>query len=175
MGYDVHLMKPAIGDAEPEAISEREWHAFQHKHAELDYVYFDAGRISCKNPSEAQVAELAKLAYAKGWRLQGDDGEYYDDSGNVIPEPAAPKPGVFSRIKQVFAERRAAREMAAAMAGVECPFNVGDRVKSIFRTGGVVIKIDKQGNGGLGSILVRFPDGTVIGGIFPDGGFETEE
>lgn len=47
-------------------------------------------------------------------------------------------------------------------------------MKSIHRTGGVVIKVDKAGNSGLGQIDVRFPDGVVISGIFPDGGFECE-
>ncbi len=53
------------------------------------------------------------------------------------------------------------------MAGVECVFKVGDHVKLIHRTGGVVVKIDRAGNSGLGQIDVRFPDGAVTSGIFP--------
>lgn len=174
MGYDVHLMKPELPGQDAPEVTEREWRAFQDKHAGIDYVYFYGGRITCKNPSEAQLAELAKLAYVKGWRLRGDDGEYYDDSGNVIQEQAPPQPGFFSRIKSAFAERRAARELAADMAGVEAVFRVGDRVKSTHRSGGVVIRVDKQGNSGLGEIRVRFSDGAEISGMFPDGGFEPE-
>lgn len=173
MGYDVHLVKPQIGGQDADEVSGREWRAFQKKHSGIDYVYHAEGKISCKNPSEEQLAELAKLAYANGWRLCGDDGEYYDDSGQVIAEQAA-KPGFFDRIKNVFAERRAARELAAEMAGVESVFKVGDRVKSIHRTGGIVIRVDRRGNSGLGEIRVRFPDGAEISGMFPDGGFERE-
>jgi len=174
MGYDVHLTKPELPGQDTPEFTEREWRAFQEKHAKIDYVYFADGRIICKSPSEAQLAELAKLAYARGWRLRGDDGEYYDDSGNVIQEQAPPPQGFFSRIKHAFAERRAERELAAEMAGVESAFKVGDRVRFIHRTGGVVIKVDKQGNSGLGEIRVRFPDGAEISGMFPDGGFEPE-
>src|SRR5688572_5281664 len=174
MGYDVRLTKPELPEQDAEQFTEREWRAFQNEHANIDYVYFADGSIICKNPSAAQLAELAKLAYAKGWRLRGDDGEYYDDSGNVIQEPAPPQQGFFSRIKHAFAERRAARELAAEMAGVEAAFRVGDRVKFLHRSGGVVIKVDKRGNSGMGEIRVRFPDGAEISGMFPDGGFDPE-
>ena len=106
-------------------------------------------QITCKNPSDEQLATLAKIAFAQGWRLRGDDGEYYDDNGRVIVE-VTPKQGIFAAIKNIFAERRAARELAAEMEGVESVFKVGDRVKSIHRSGGVVIKVDKAGNSGLG-------------------------
>ena len=174
MGYDVHLVKPEIGGQQADEFSDREWRAFQQKHSSVDYVDHADGKITCKNPSEEQLATLAKIAYTQGWRLRGDDGEYYDDSGQVIVEAAAPQPGFFGRVRNIFAERRAARELAAEMAGVECVFRVGDHVKLIHRTGGVVVKIDKAGNSGLGQIDVRFPDGAVISGIFPDGGFERE-
>ena len=173
MGYDVHLVKPEIGGRKADEVSEREWQSFRKKHAAVDYVYYSDGKISCKNPSEEQVAALAKIAYSQGWRLRGDDGEYYDDNGQVIAEEG-PRQGLFGRIKNIFAERRAARELAAEMEGVESVFKVGDRVKSIHRSGGVVINVDKAGNSGLGQIEVRFPDGAVISGIFPDGGFERE-
>ncbi len=173
MGYDVHLVKPQIGSQEADEISEREWQSFQKKHATVEYVYYAGGQISCKNPSEEQLATLAKIAFTQGWRLRGDDGEYYDDGGRVISE-VTPKQGIFGAIKNIFAERRAARELAAEMEAVESVFKVGDRVKSIHRSGGVVIKVDKAGNSGLGQIDVRFPDGAVISGIFPDGGFERE-
>ena len=175
MGYDVHLVKPEIGGQMADAVSDGEWQAFRRKHAGVDYVYYADGKITCKNPSEEQLATLAKIAFTQGWRLRGDDGEYYDDHGQVIVEPPAAKPGFFDRIMNVFAEQRAARELAAGMAGVESIFRVGDRVRSIHRRGGVVIKVDKAGNAGLGQIDVRFPDGAVISGIFPDGGFSREE
>lgn len=93
---------------------------------------------------------------------------------HLVNAEEVPRQGMLGRLKNIFAERRAARELAAEMASVESVFKVGDRVKSTHRSGGVVIKVDKAGNAGLGQIEVRFPDGVVISGIFPDGGFERE-
>ena len=106
-------MKPQIGSQEADEISGREWQSFQNKHAAVDYVYYAAGQISCKNPSEEQLATLAKMAFTQGWRLRGTTAND-DDSGRVISE-VTPKQGIFGAIKNIFAERRAARELAAEM------------------------------------------------------------
>ena len=98
MGYDVHLVKPEIGGQQADDFSDRDWRAFQQKHPGVDYVYFANGKITCKNPSEEQLATLAKIAYAQGWRLRGDDGEYYDNNGRLIAEVATPEPGFFGRV-----------------------------------------------------------------------------
>jgi hypothetical protein len=174
MGYDVHLTKPELPGADVTPITDREWQAFRARHPGVDYVYFDGAAISCKNPSEAQLVELAELAYANGWRLRGDDGEYYDDAGHVIQEAEAAPRGWMARAKDFFANARAARDLERDMRDVECIFKLGDRVKSTHRSGGVVTRIDKRANSGLGIIEVTFPDGAVIGGMFPDGGFERE-
>lgn len=173
MGYDVCLVKPERPGLGEEAITEAEWRAFQEQHAAVDYVYFSTGGITCKNPSEEQLLELAKLACERGWRLRGDDGEYYDERGQVIPEPPR-KRSVFKRIKDMFTPQYAAPDIAAYFVDVESVFKVGDRVKFLHRTGGVVIKVDKAGNSGLGEIRVKFPDGAILSGVFPDGGFEPE-
>ena len=174
MGYNVRFEKAAIPGTSQDQFNEREWQSFQAKYPTLDYAYFEGGSITCKNPSEDQLKDLAQIAYRHGWRLRGDDGEYYDERGNVIAA-APPKEGVFAAIRNALANARAARELQRDMQGVECPFKVGDRVKSMHRRGGMVTRIDKRGNSGLGIIEVTFPDGAVIGGMFPDGGFERDE
>jgi hypothetical protein len=174
MGYDVRFAKPQLPGQPEDVFDEDEWRAFQAKHPGMNHLYFDGGRIVCKNPSESQLVHLAKLAYEKGWRLRGDDGEYYDDNGQVIQEQQ-PSRGWLSRVTDYFANARAARELEQEMHDVECVFKLGDRVRSTHRTGGVVTRIDKQANSGLGIIEVTFPDGAVIGGMFPDGGFEPEQ
>ncbi len=58
MGYDVDLVKPAIGGKQADEFSDREWRTLQHKHPGVDYVYYADGIITCKNPSEAQLATL---------------------------------------------------------------------------------------------------------------------
>jgi hypothetical protein len=174
MGYDVRFEKPPMPGQDAEQFTEREWQAFKSKHPRIDFVNFADGTMACKNPSDEQLVEMAKLAYAKGWRLRGDDGEYYDDEGQVIQEQP-PAQGWIARVKNVFANARAARELENEMRDVECPFKIGDRVKSAHRRGGVVTRIDKRANSGLGIIEVTFPDGSMIGGMFPDGGFEPDE
>ena len=173
MGYNVRFEKAEIPGASQDQFNEREWQSFQAKYPTLDYAYFAGGSITCKNPSEDQLKDLARIAYRQGWRLRGDDGEYYDEHGNVIAETPA-KQGFFSAVKSAFANARAARELERDMQGVECPFKVGDRVRNTHRRGGVVTRIDKRANSGLGIIEVTFPDGAVIGGMFPDGGFELD-
>ena len=174
MGYNVRFEKPLIPGQEPDRFTPGEWEAFQSKHPRLDYAYFAGGSITCKNPSQEQLKELAKIAYRQGWRLLGDDGEYYDENANAIA-PKAPEQGFFSKIKNVFADARAARQIEKEMRDVVCPFKVGDRVRFLDRRGGVITGIDKRANHGLGRIEVTFPDGAVIGGMFPDGGFEKDE
>ena len=174
MGYDVRFEKPLIAGQQPDRFTPSEWQAFQSKHPQLGYVYFAGESITCKNPSEEQLKELAKIAYRDGWRLRGDDGEYYDEHGNAVA-PKAPEPGLFDMVKNASANARAARQIAKDKRGVECPFKLGDRVKFLDRRGGVVTRIDKRANSGLGIVQVTFPDGLVLGGMFPDGGFEMDE
>jgi hypothetical protein len=42
------------------------------------------GNVSAKNPSPAGVACMASVAARLKARVQGDDGEFYDDRGNPI-------------------------------------------------------------------------------------------
>lgn len=55
-------------------------------------VPFDyrAGRVVVKNPDEATIERLRGLARSLGARVQGDDGEFYDDSPAPEPEPRPP-------------------------------------------------------------------------------------
>ena len=174
MGYNVRFEKPLIAGQEADRFTPTEWQAFQSRHPQLDYTYFAGGSITCKNPSEEQLTQLAQIAHQQGWRLRGDDGEYYDECGNAIT-PAVPEQGFFSKLKNAFANARAARQLEKDMRTVESAFKVGDRVKFLHRTDGVVIAINKQGNSGLGEIRVKFPDGAILSGMFPDGGFEKDE
>ena len=40
------------------------------------------GNVSAKNPSPAGVARMASIAARLNARVQGDDGEFYDDRGD---------------------------------------------------------------------------------------------
>ena len=174
MGYNVRFEKPLIAGQEADRFTPSEWQAFQSKHPQLDYIYFAGGSITSKNPSEEQLKQLATIASQQGWRLRGDDGEYYDENAHAIVSKA-PEQSFFGMVKNAFANARAARQIAREMRDVDCPFTLGDRVKFLDRRGGVVTRIDKRANSGLGIVEVTFPDGLVMGGMFPDGGFEKEE
>ena len=91
-----------------------------------------------------------------------------------MPKPPKAQ-SCFGAVKNAFANAHAAPRLEKEMRDVECPFKVGDHVTSTHRRGGLVTRIDKHANAGLGVIEVTFPDGAVIGRMFPDGGFERDE
>lgn len=105
--------------------------------------------------------------------MQGDDGETYGEDGAPTRASAA-RPGVLSTILGPLRQFLDKRKIQRSMQGVVCPFSVGDRVRTTFRTGGVVIAIDAKAHHGLGSIKVRFPDGSVLGGFFVGHDFRKE-
>ena len=64
-------------------------------HTEKDVTWwFDwrSGEISVKNPDEPAISKMREIAQKLGARVQGDDGEYYDDGGPHHPEQSRPKP-----------------------------------------------------------------------------------
>ncbi|GHH73043.1 hypothetical protein GCM10018781_36570 [Kitasatospora indigofera] len=42
-------------------------------------LWWRAGRIAAKNPSDAMVTTMCQVAKVLDARVQGDDGEYYED------------------------------------------------------------------------------------------------
>ncbi|MEU9305689.1 hypothetical protein [Streptomyces sp. NPDC048269] len=45
---------------------------------EVAPMWWSAGRIVSKNPSDAVIATMREVADALEAKVQGDDGEYYD-------------------------------------------------------------------------------------------------
>lgn len=176
MGYDVHLVKKGDWFDTEDKFTEEDWEVLQKEMPASDWLYFDNGSITVKSPTQEQVAELARIAKSHNWSVQGDDGERYDEGGLPIAEPPEPpaRPGFIRALLNPIQEFRAKRAIQRSMKGTVCPFEVGDKVRTPFRAGGVVIEVDEKGNHGLGSIKVRFPDGTVLGGLFVNHGFEKE-
>ena len=174
MGYNVHLVKRAKGSEVDSRFSREEWDRLHASRSLPDWLYFEDGAITVKSPTREQVVELASLAHAHGWSVRGDDGETYGRDGAPIPE-VSPRPGFFDTALRPLRELLARRSIRRSMQGVVCPFQVGDPVRTTLRTGGVVIAVDAAANHGLGSIKVRFSDGTVIGGFFVGHDFRKEE
>jgi hypothetical protein len=113
------------------------------------------------------------LARSHGWSVQGDDGETYDTDGVAVAAPASS--GFLAVMLGPLRDLFARRSIRRSMRGVVCPFQVGDPVRTTFRTGGVVIAVDAKANHGLGSIEVRFADDSVLGGFFLGHDFRKEE
>ncbi|MET9691967.1 hypothetical protein ABZY81_26375 [Streptomyces sp. NPDC006514] len=81
MGYDVHITRRENWwDEEGQGISAVEWEAVVAAAPGLGMapVWWTAGRIVSKNPSDAVIATMCRVAKALEARVQGDDGEYYD-------------------------------------------------------------------------------------------------
>jgi hypothetical protein len=109
MGYDIHITRredwwdedgPVIATHEWEALVENDadltmiapppgwsgpsqWTAVMTTHPREERLgtalHWEAGEISAKNPSDTLIAKMRQLARALHARVQGDDGEYYDE------------------------------------------------------------------------------------------------
>lgn len=60
-----------------------------HPEGVVAWFSFDDDQIVVKSPDEAMIVRAREIARALGARVQGDDGEFYDESG---PEPPAEEP-----------------------------------------------------------------------------------
>jgi hypothetical protein len=164
LGYNLYLVQ-SNGRAASDQFSREEWNRLRATPAIPDWVYFEDGAITVKSPTDEQVRAFVRLAAANGWMVQGDDGETYDVAGAAAPAPAE-KAGFLDAALKPLRAFLAGRKLRRSMRDVVCPFVVGDRVRTTFRTGGVVTGVDPNAHHGLGSITVRFPDGSVLGSYF---------
>ncbi|MEV6978724.1 hypothetical protein [Kitasatospora sp. NPDC093806] len=108
MGYDVHITRRAHWwDEEGPDIAAAEWAAVVAADSDLarvplppgrlgdtewavevgparvgdalpEALWWRAGRIVAKHPSDALIATMCRVAKVLDARVQGDDGEYYD-------------------------------------------------------------------------------------------------
>ncbi len=167
MGYNLYLVKRGNWWEAGARFGPEEWSRLQAARPLPDWIAFEDGTITVKSATREQVVAFASLARDHGWSVQGDDGETYEPDGVPIMAPAT-KSAIFTAALKPLRDFIARRSIRRSMRGVVCPFQVGDRVRNTFRTGGVVIAVDAMGNHGLGSIKVRFPDGVVLGTFFLD-------
>ena len=165
MGYNLYLVKRGNWWDTAARFGPEEWGSLRAARPLPDWIALEDGTITVKSPTREQAAAFVGLARDQGWSVQGDDGETYGPDGVPILVPAA-RPGFFAAALKPLRDLVARRSIRRSMRGVVCPFQVGDRVRNTFRTGGVVIAVDAKGNHGLGSIKVRFPDGVVLGTLF---------
>lgn len=119
------------------------------------------GCIFTKNPDEAILAKMLKLAEALNAKVQGDDGEIYVkpdlDSGFLEAKASAPEPSLFDRLRSLFRTT-----LSPPVNRDELPFKVGDRVRDPWGAEGLVMEIDRGAERGLGKITVRYEDGRIL-------------
>ncbi|MCI3277002.1 hypothetical protein [Streptomyces cylindrosporus] len=108
MGYDIHITRRQDRwDEDGSEIAAHEWQAVVESDADLSMIpappgwsgpsqwsavltthpdeerlgtalHGASGEIGAKNPSDILIAKMRQAAKALNARLQGDDGEYYD-------------------------------------------------------------------------------------------------
>ena len=105
MGYELHITRAEFhASNEGHEITADEWMRYVQSDPELcpfpengEYFvqwsgkskypdpWFDwfAGNISTKNPDKAIVGKMLKIAQSLGARVQGDDGEFYEDTSEI--------------------------------------------------------------------------------------------
>ena len=173
MGYNLYFVKRGNWYEPDNRFGQEEWGRLKESGQLPDWVYFDDGVITVKDPTKEQVVTFVRFAKTHGWFVQGDDGENYDEDGAPL-HASAPDLGLLSTILKPLRHFLDKRKIQRSMKGVVCPFQVGDSVRTTFRCGGVVIDVDEKAHHGLGSIKVRFPDGSVLGGFLVGHDFQKE-
>jgi hypothetical protein len=120
------------------------------------FSYF-AGNLSVKNPDEACVAKMTQVAKKLGARVQGDDGETYDENGRPPRLPTLSPLSFGQRLASWFSHLRPQRPKHQH---VPLPFRVGDNVRDVWGNEHTVISIDPKAEHGMGVIRTRRSDGS---------------
>ncbi len=185
MGYELHITRREFhADDHGLEISSEEWLRVVEKDEELELEpengpyfakflgdcsygremgWFDwsDGCISTKNPDEAILAKMLRLAEALDAKVQGDEGEIYVkpdlDSGFREAKASAPEPSLFDRVTSFFRTI-----LYPPLNRDELPFKVGDRVRDPWDNEGLVMEIDRRAEKGLGQITVHYEDGRIL-------------
>ena len=103
MGYDVHITRAENWfDSGDHPISLDEWTSYVASDPEMTmpadnlaqwrdcpFLYED-GAITVKYPEVEVRIKMAVIAKALSAKVQGDDGEVYDECGNAVPDPYPP-------------------------------------------------------------------------------------
>lgn len=182
MGYDLHIHRgedPFDEDAEP--ISFEEFRAVVDADPELsfaqipptegDYVQVDwkdvvgamwwhEGQVGTKNADVPRIIKLVAIADKLRARVFGDDGEIYRADGSSYEPDIAPPPrqGWFDRMIEAWRSRRSAAQLRRQTPA----FHAGAVVRDMSGMRGVVLEFDPKGQGGMGTVKVRFDDGREV-------------
>ena len=181
MGYDLHITRRGNwADEDGPEITLDEWNAYVASDDELQpdaangppyflwtahpqepwTLWWRRGVVQTKNPDDATVRKLVAIAERLGATVQGDDGEVYRADGTSFQrESSTPTPpartGFLTGIGSWLRHRRNVRELQQAAPAIR----EGQRVKNTWGESGTILSVDRNANGGLGSVRVRLDDG----------------
>lgn len=94
-----------------------------------NYAWFahEGDRVTVKNPDEEILGKMLAVAHALGARVQGDDGEYYDEVAPLFANPAAAGTTTWAdagfRNFQTFASAGAAQPLLQLLAEAGIPYH----------------------------------------------------
>ncbi|GAA4507134.1 hypothetical protein GCM10023172_37230 [Hymenobacter ginsengisoli] len=94
-----------------------------------NYAWFahEGDRVTVKNPDEEILGKMLTIAHALGARVQGTDGEYYDEVAPLFANPASSSTGTWAdaglRNFQTFASAGAAEPLLQALAEAGIPYH----------------------------------------------------
>jgi hypothetical protein len=97
------------------------WLSYSKNGRAGNYAWFsyEGDRVTVKNPDEEILGKMLAIAHALGARVQGDDGEYYDEVEPLFANPAmastAPWAGTDFRSFQTLASAGAAQPLLQAL------------------------------------------------------------
>lgn len=133
MGYDVHITRAAEWfESEQAPIRVDEWRSFAASHAALGrdgrsgsgpqsytwrvadvetWLEWSGGAIYTTNPSVRVRAAMFEIAVHFGARVQGDEGEFYGEDGNVIADERFDESGRPRDTEPIEAEHWTGREV----------------------------------------------------------------
>ena len=106
MGYDLHITRAEHwSENEGSQITAGEWAEYVRRDPELEmesedgagfarwsgpskypdpWLAWEHGNVSTKNPDRALVEKMLRVARDLGARVQGDDGETYEDASQIV-------------------------------------------------------------------------------------------
>ena len=175
MGYDLHITRRKQWTDTGDDITAREWLEYVAHDAELKlspddgphwavwsgpselpqpWLDWDDGQVYSKNPDEPLIRKMCAIARALHARVQGDDGEFYDDSGKALP---LPKPSVLRGLLQAIRSALSPRRRAPVP-----DYAVGDRIVDVWGKPATIVAIDLYAIHGLGSVKLRYDNGREL-------------
>ncbi|MGA9399213.1 MAG: hypothetical protein WBV22_13265 [Anaerolineaceae bacterium] len=175
MGYDLHIIRRAHWSDTGDDISAEEWLALVAADPELHlevsngpyfaswhrpsldgnhWLEWSNGQISTKNPANVLIDKMVDISQKLGARVQGDDGEIYQDSAH---HPRVVRISAFKLF--LYKMQNLSSRFFAQPKLPPPPFKVGDRVICSSRGLATVKSINRRANHGYGELRVLSDDG----------------